>query len=333
MEEIRWGIIGCGDVVERKSGPAFQQVADSKLVAVMRRDAALAADFAARHQVPKWYSQAEELLHDPDINAVYVATPPASHEAYTLAALAAGKHVYLEKPMTLAADGARRILAQAAESTGKLVIAHYRRAQPAFLKIKELLENGSIGQPLFAESRLLQPLQPLLVATTETNWRLDPAISGGGLFHDLAPHQLDLMVYYFGEIARASGFSANQRQTAEVDDFVSGLIQFKSGVQFQGLWHFGVPPEETTDTITITGTKGKLTFSCFGETDITLWQNGQKTTYPFQRPTYVQQPMIEKVVGYFLNRNPNPCPAAEAVVVMRLLDAFTGKETYEPAGN
>lgn len=329
MEEIWWGIIGCGDVAERKSGPAFQQTPGSRLVAVMRRDAEKAADFAARHQVPKWYSEAEALINDPEINAIYVATPPASHEAYATAALAAGKHVYLEKPMALDSYGAQRIQEKAKQSAGKLVIAHYRRALPAFRKVKELLDAGQIGQPILVDVRLLQPAKPDLVAATETNWRTNPAISGGGLFHDLAPHQLDLMLHYFGAVDRATGFSANQAKAMAAEDFVSGLIQFENGVNFRGLWSFNVPPEHAMDNCEIIGTKGKISFSFFGEAEVVLWQDENRETFRFQNPEYVQQPMIEKVTGYLLGKNPNPCPAGEAVEVMRLIDAFTGKKIYE----
>src|SRR3979490_889057 len=101
MTNINWGIIGCGDVTEIKSGPAFNKVKNSSLIAVMRRDAEKAKDYARRHQVPKWYSNADELITDPDVNAIYVATPPSSHEEYTLAAVKAGKPVYVEKPMSV----------------------------------------------------------------------------------------------------------------------------------------------------------------------------------------------------------------------------------------
>jgi predicted dehydrogenase len=84
MEEIRWGIIGCGDVTEIKSGPAFNKVANSKLVAVMRRDSAKAADYAKRHHVPKWYDDASKLINDPEVNAIYIATPPLQHDYFTI---------------------------------------------------------------------------------------------------------------------------------------------------------------------------------------------------------------------------------------------------------
>ncbi|HVF97123.1 MAG TPA: Gfo/Idh/MocA family oxidoreductase, partial [Flavisolibacter sp.] len=132
---IQWGIIGCGNVTEVKSGPAFNKIPHSKLVAVMRRNAAKAQDYAQRHNVEKWYSDASELINDRDVNAVYIATPPSSHEAYTIEALNAGKPVYVEKPMATDAASAQR-MSDAAKSTGvKLSVAHYRRAQPLFLKL------------------------------------------------------------------------------------------------------------------------------------------------------------------------------------------------------
>ena len=98
-KEIAWGIIGVGDVCEIKSGPAFNSIEGSKLVAVMRRNAALAQDYAQRHSVPKWYDDADALINDPEINAIYIATPPDTHQFYTLKAAKAHKIVYVEKPM------------------------------------------------------------------------------------------------------------------------------------------------------------------------------------------------------------------------------------------
>src|SRR6185436_2348451 len=97
MDTIRWGAIGCGDVCEVKSGPGFQKAAGSQLVAVMRRDRDKAADFARRHGVPRFYADAEALIADPEVNAIYVATPPSTHMLYTKMAAAAGKPVYVEK--------------------------------------------------------------------------------------------------------------------------------------------------------------------------------------------------------------------------------------------
>src|SRR6476469_2704682 len=137
MKKINWGIIGCGDVTELKSGPAFNKVNNSALVAVMRRDAAKAEDYARRHDVPRWYNEGDKLINDPEVNAIYVATPPSSHEEYAIAAINAGKPVYVEKPMANTYDSACNIERSAKEKNVKLVVAHYRREQPRFKKIKQ----------------------------------------------------------------------------------------------------------------------------------------------------------------------------------------------------
>lgn len=325
MKEIKWGIIGCGDVTEVKSGPAFNKVNNSQLVAVMRRDAAKAADYAKRHGVPKWYSNASDLINDPEVNAIYIATPPLQHEEYTIAALAAGKPVYVEKPMALNSAAAQR-MAEASEKYGtKLVVAHYRRAQPLFLKIKSLLAEKTIGEVRFVDLKMLQPAASNVIANSQENWRINPAISGGGLFHDLAPHQLDLMLYYFGEAVNFHGLASKNNATA-VADLVTGHIEFENNVVFNGLWCFSVPKNEQADTCEIVGTKGKITFSVFGQY-IKINTEGKEETLNFEPLQHVEQPMIEKVVAYFSGEGENPCSADEALKTMKIMDAFTNSKS------
>ncbi|MCX2454015.1 Gfo/Idh/MocA family oxidoreductase [Pedobacter sp. PLR] len=324
MKSINWGMIGCGDVTEVKSGPAFNKVPNSSLVAVMRRDAAKAKDYAQRHGVPKWYDDAQQLIDDPEVNAIYIATPPAQHEAYALMAFAAGKPVYVEKPMTLNAASAIRMRDASLNTGVKLSIAHYRRAQPMFLKIKALLEDQEIGAVRLVQLKMFQPEHSDQIANSETNWRLDPAISGGGLFHDLAPHQLDLMVFFFGEWIFASGLSINQSGTGLVDDLVTGQVWFKDGVVFSGSWCFTVSAQDKTDSCEIIGTAGKISFPVFGH-QLTLTKGGVAKVYDFSPLPHVQQPMIEQVTGYFLGQTDNPCSAEEAILSMQLMDRFTAK--------
>src|SRR4051812_23443561 len=120
---IKWGMIGCGDVTEVKSGPAFSKVPQSKLVAVMSRNPERAADYARRHQVSRWYDNAQALIDDPEVNAIYIATPPLSHEELTLAALKAGKPVYVEKPMSVDAAAGKKMQEAALSSGQKLTVA------------------------------------------------------------------------------------------------------------------------------------------------------------------------------------------------------------------
>lgn len=324
MQEVRWGILGCGDVTEVKSGPAFNLVPNSKLVAVMRRDAAKAEDYARRHGVPKWYSDAGQLIDDPEVDAVYIATPPLQHEEYAIRALAAGKPVYVEKPMALNAAAADRMRAAAEQYQTKLSVAHYRRQQPMFLKIKQLIDAAAIGEVRFVQLKMLQPQDSNIIANSATNWRIDPAISGGGLFHDLAPHQLDLMIYFFGEPRNSSGLGTRQLSDGTADDLVVGQVQFKNGVVFNGTWCFSVAAADRTDICEIYGSKGKISFQVFGN-KITLVNGGDEEEFIFEPIPHVEQPMIEKVTQYFLGQIGNPCSAEQAILSMQLMDSFTGK--------
>lgn len=323
-DTIHWGIIGCGDVTEVKSGPAFNKVPHSKLVAVMRRNAEKAADYARRHGVDRWYCDAERLINDPEVNAIYVATPPLQHEEYTVAALRAGKPVYVEKPMAIHADAAAR-MAQAASDTGvKLTVAHYRRAQPLFLKVKSLLEEGAIGVPRLVNLYCLQPHRDTMIANTEEAWRYNPAISGGGLFYDLAPHQLDLMLYFFGAPEKVAGLSVNASQLYNADDTTIGQVLLPNHVLFNGTWCFTAP--EKRDHCEIIGTTGTLQFSIFDHQSLVLKQGDREQRFTFDPLPHVQQPMIEKVVDYFRGHGENPCSAEHGVTVMQMIDMMAGGE-------
>ena len=326
MAKIRWGIIGCGDVTEIKSGPAFNKVKNSELIAVMRRSAEKAKDYAQRHQVPKWYSDANAVINDPDINAIYVATPPSSHEEYTIAAINAGKSVYVEKPMSVDASSAHRMANYASEKNIKLCVAHYRRAQPFFNRVKQLLDEGAIGKVRFVRSEIYKrSLTVEELAVPKAAWRVDPSIAGGGLFHDLSPHQFGLMYFFFGRPKKVSAISLNQGAQYEADDIVAGNVLFEDEVLFNGVWCFNVAEADEKDSCEIFGDKGKISFSFFNQRQIELTTNGGSTTFTFDTLEHVQQPMIEKVVEYFLDQGPNPCTAEEGTTVMQLIDDFTKK--------
>ncbi len=325
---IRWGIIGVGSVCEVKSGPGFYKNPNSQLLAVMRRDLEKARDFAARHKVPLWYDNADALLNNPDIDAVYIATPPAQHKDYALAALAAGKDVYIEKPVTLNADECKQLIAAAAQSNNKVCVAHYRRALPFFVHIGELLRAGAIGTPLLARIEMLRPAPE--TPYNDDNWRLNPAVSGGGLFHDLAPHQLDLLLHWFGGVQTASGIALNQRQLSAADDLVQGWAQLASGLVVQGRWHFALAPMHKRDQGEIIGTLGSIHFSFFGDAALQLIDSNGERTITLSHPEHVQQPLIEQVNDYFRGNGANPCSLQDALAVMELMDCFS--QTTKQAG-
>ena len=199
LEEVRWGRIGAGDVCEVKSGPAMNKIKHSKLVAVMRRNGAKAKDYAERHNVDKWYDDADKLIHDPEVNVIYIATPPGSHEEYTLKAAKAGKPVYVEKPMARTHKECLTMVEACQRANVPLFTAYYRRSLPNFLKIQSILKGGIIGDVRYVNILLNKTLQPDIVWASghDDNWRIVPEISGGGYFFDLAFPSTDIMDFLF----------------------------------------------------------------------------------------------------------------------------------------
>jgi predicted dehydrogenase len=301
MKETRWGIIGCGDVTEVKSGPAFNKVEESRLVAVMRRNEEKAKDYAQRHGVPKWYNNASQLIDDPEVNAVYIATPPDSHAEYTLLAASAGKPVYVEKPMARTFAECTQMVNACAAANVPLFVAYYRRCLPNFVKIKELLQANVIGDIRFVNIQLYFPSGEL--ESDNMPWRVDPAISGGGLFYDLASHQLDLLDYFLGPVEAAKGIAANQAGLYPAEDIVCASFAFKNGILGNGVWCFTVAERNKTDYMEIVGSKGKIYFSCFDLTvPVTVDTTSGSQNFSFLMPAHIQQPLIQTIVGELQGR-------------------------------
>ena len=317
---VSWGIIGCGNVCEVKSGPAFNKVANSKLVAVMRRNLDKAKDFAQRHGVPKYYVDAAELINDAEVNAVYIATPPSSHESYLEMALKAGKPVYIEKPVTVNAVSVERMMAMERQYQGKVSVAHYRRGVPLFNKIKQLVNDGAIGKVKLILLRTLQPPVSKIITQTDDNWRIDPQISGGGLFHDLSPHQLDIMYWIFGAPQQVYVQAANQGKLYNAPDLAMVQLAFANDIYFNGVWDFNIAETATSDSCEIIGDKGSIVFSFFRVSTIELTASADTETFELEYPVNIQQPHINNVVKFFRGEDVNPCTLEDALVTMRVMD-------------
>ena len=317
---VNWGIIGCGDVCEVKSGPAFNKVANSKLVAVMRRNLEKAKDFAQRHSVPKYYGDAAELINDPQVNAIYIATPPSSHESYLEMALKAGKPVYVEKPVTVNSASVERMIEMEKSHEGKVSVAHYRRGLPLFNKIKQLVNDGAIGKVKLILLKTLQPMISKIITQTEDNWRVNPEISGGGLFHDLSPHQLDIMYWVFGTPQQAVVQAANQGKLYNAPDLTMVQIAFANDIYFNGVWDFNVAETATHDSCEIIGDKGSIRFSFFRVSTIELTTSVGIETLELEYPINIQQPHINNVVKFFREEDANPCTLEDALVTMQVMD-------------
>ncbi len=251
---LRWGLVGCGDVARNKGGPALYSTPGCSLVAVMSRNEERAASFARRHGARRYYANYEELLADPEVNAIYVATPPNAHGEPTIDALRAGKHVLCEKPMGLTLEECDRMIRAAEHGPGQLMIAYYRRKYPAVVKIKELLDQGAVGQMTKIRTEVADSYKP--PADVSKFWRLDPRVAGGGFLWDVGCHRLDLMVHFAGEAAEVSAFLDTLAFEMPVEDSASVMMRFQNGVQGTGIYHWNVP--SGGDTIEIGGTKGRI---------------------------------------------------------------------------
>jgi predicted dehydrogenase len=291
MKTIQWGMVGTGDVTEKKSGPGLYKAKNSILYGVTNRTRAKAEDYAKRHGVGKVYDNIEEMLADPEIDIIYIATPPASHKEYAFKCAKAKKPCYIEKPVSLNAEECGEMIKAFEESGTKAFAAYYRRRLPRFVKAKELLEGGAIGDVRFVH---VCQYRPASAEEKENCWRVQPKISGGGVFMDVAVHQLDILDFLLGRISEVKSIYGNQAHYYEPEDMLNICFSFESGVQGSGDWCFtaGVAREE----IEIVGSKGRLIMACFGTGPILVETDEGIEEFPEPTPEHIQQPLIQSIV-------------------------------------
>ncbi len=325
MDTIQWGFIGCGEATEKKSGPAFAQVKGSTVVAVMSRDKKKAQSYAERHGIAKWYTDAQELVDDSDVNAVYIATPPSSHATFAIMSMKAGKPVYIEKPMAASYEECARIN-RISEQTGiPCFVAYYRRYLPYFQKVKELLKQGEVGNVINVQIRFAQPPRALDYNTGNLPWRVQPVISGGGYFYDLAPHQLDLLQDMFGVILEAQGYTSNRGGLYKAEDTLSACFKFENGLPGSGSWCFVAHESAMEDRIEIIGDRGMLSFSVFTFEPISLHTERGTEIYDIPNPPFVQLPLIQSVVSHLRKEGICTCDNISATPTNWVMDKILGK--------
>jgi predicted dehydrogenase len=310
---IRWGIIGCGEVAEVKSGPGFYKARDSTLVAVMRRDAARAEDFARRHGVPRWHADADAILEARDIDAVYVATLPDTHLDYARRAAAAGKAVYVEKPMAMDAAECDAMIAACAAAGVPLWVGYYRRALPRFLAVRERIAAGAIGRVQAVISRQSQR------APAAGGWRGDAARAGGGAFFEGAVHTLDFLDFLFGPLAIVESRAASRSGEPRLEDLVEARYRFASGVAGEGRWDFAA--SDDVEYNEVVGSDGRLRFSTTRDLPIELWRDGRRETLPIVDPPHVHQPLIQTIVDELNGQGRCPSTGESAARTAAVVDA------------
>jgi predicted dehydrogenase len=318
---VRWGIIGCGDVTEVKSGPGFRNASGSELVAVMRRNGALAEDYARRHGVPRWYDNAQALIADPEVDAVYVATLPDTHAQYALAAAAEGKPALVEKPMARHAPECDTMIEAFERASLPLFVSYYRRRMPYFLKVEELLRAGAIGRVTGVNYRLVEPHHqkgPL--------WRVDATRAGSGHFLDVGSHTLDLLDYLLGPLEDVAGRAANVASPYDVEDAVALSFRTSGGAMGSMSWNFAGGASD--DTMRLTGTEGELSFPMFSPRPLKLRNASGEREVENPYPKTVAQPFIQSVVDDLLGSGTCPSTGASArrtsQAMDQVLDAYYG---------
>ncbi|WP_047416943.1 Gfo/Idh/MocA family protein [Cellulophaga sp. Hel_I_12] len=309
-ENIRWGIIGCGAVTEVKSGPPYQNTLGFSLEAVMRRDIEKAKDFAQRHGVPKYYDQAEQLINDPEIDAIYIATPPDTHKFYGLQVAKAGKPCCIEKPLAPSYQEALAIVAAFKATHIPLFVAYYRRSLPRFLHVEKWLKANEIGVVRHIHWNFSKPASAIDISGAY-NWRTDSKVAAGGYFDDLASHGLDLFAYLLGDFKEVYGLSTNQQGLYTAQDAITSCWIHKNGITGNGSWNFGA--KEREDKVEIIGEKGKIMFSVFNDEDVVLQNaNGVQSLF-IENPKHVQQYHVENLKAALLEGKTHPSTSETAL--------------------
>ena len=314
---IRWGIIGCGDVCEVKSGPGFQNVEGSELVAVMRRDGGKAKDYAERHHVPHWYDRAEPLIASPDVNAVYIATPPGSHLDYALQVCSAGKPAYVEKPMARTAEECRAMTDAFDQAGLPLFVAFYRRALPRFINAKSLIENGRLGKITGVSYRFSSPAHRDF-DPQHLPWRVVAEDAGGGQFLDLGCHSLDILDFLLGPLQDVQGTAANLASPHNVEDSLAMHFRVPNGAPGTAYWNFASHVRE--DSIEVSGTEGRITLSTFGNEPARLQSVQGDETFDLPNPLHIQQPLIQTIVDHLNGRGQCPSTGHTATRTAQVMD-------------
>ena len=311
---IRWGILGCGDVCEVKSGPGFQDADGSALTMVMRRTPLMAEDFATRHGVPNWTGDVDTLIEDDDVDAVYVATPPGTHCEYAMKVAAAGKPCYVEKPMARNGAECDRMVKVFADAGVPLFVAYYRRRLPRFLKAKALIDSGDLGVITSVEYEF----QGIADPSRPPGWRIEAEQAGGGLLLDLGSHTLDILDFLLGPLQDVTGKAHNHANHYAVEDHVAIRFTVHTGVPCNATWNFA--GDSHADLIRITGEDATLELSTFGNEPVRLRTSQNDQTFDLPNPRTIQQPLIQTIVDELRGRDACPSTGMTAARTSHVID-------------
>jgi len=320
---INWGIVGVGDVCEKKSGPAYQKTNGFYLKAVMRRDIDKAKDFAKRHSVDDFYNNADDLINNPEIDAVYIATPPNKHLDYALKVSEAGKICCVEKPMAVTYQECQTMFHAFKEKNIPLFVAYYRRSLPRFQQIKSWIDTNEIGAIRHIHWSFLKPAKAVDVSGNY-NWRTDKDIALGGYFDDLASHGLDLFHYILGKFESVSGQLTNQQKLYSAHDALSASWIHKTGVTGSAFWNFGSWKRQ--DKVEIIGSNGSIKFSVFDENPIQLITSKETIRLNIKHPENIQLYHVQAMKNHLDGIKKHPSTGETALHTAWIMDKILGRD-------
>jgi len=315
---VKWGVIGCGDIARRIGIPAIRQASRSELVAVMSRDPGRARDIADQYNAIRCYTRVEDLLNDDEVNAVYIATPPALHCDQTCLCAAAGKHVLCEKPMAVNAGECKAMIAACAEHNVKLAIAYYRRFYPKIRKIKEILDGGRIGKIIFARCQTTlyynppNPMDPL-------EWRATTALGGGGCLIEVGSHRLDVLAYLLGEAVQMNAFTSSATCDYPVEDSVYLIAGFASGAQ--AIANFNWNTKTYSDELEVHGINGKIVASPLDSERFIVHLSENIEEYRLPRNEVTHLPVVENFIRSVNDEEKLLVPGDEGIKASQMIDS------------
>ncbi len=296
MTRVRWGLIGCGDIAQKRVAPALRDLAQSEFVAVSRAQSDLAESFAKQFGAKRWYADWHDMLRDGEIDAVYIATPVYLHVAQTVAAAEAGKHVLCEKPMALNVAECEQMIAATRANDVKLGIAYYRHFYPVIHRIKHLIESGEIGDPVLVQINAFEWFNP--VPEHPRTWLLDRKLSGGGPMFDFGCHRIEVLLDIFGGIRDVKATVANVLFDREVEDTAIAVFQFDRGTC--GLLTVSHAAYEPQDSLSVFGSQGSIHVAILNEGKARVKNEKGERTESHPAAANFHQPLIEDFMGAIL---------------------------------
>ena len=321
--EVRWGFVGGGNVTEAKASPAgaFTQEG-SRVVAVVRTDLARGQAYARANGIARAYAGVAELCADPEVDAVFVCTPHHLHREHALAAIAAGKHVLCEKPLTITTEDGAEVVEAARRAGVVLAVAYYRRFYPVLERLHEIVTSGRLGRLTSAQMVCRSwsiPPRPSADAPPPAGWRTRLDQAGGGALTDVGSHRLDLLFWLLGDASTVSASVQRIETWLEAEDQANLAILFAGGVSgsLDQSWCSRAP----RDSIVIYGTEGAASVPDLEGTRLDLQIGAAVETMELPpRSAATHRPLVADVVQALTAGTSVRCSGADALRTTQIIE-------------